>query len=178
MSNLKSVLSPFSAWLRAFSTPDTVPVKDTHREGSERYRGWHINDTDVCIGCGTCADICQNVAIDMVPVQEPKKGDSGLRPMLDYGRCCWCALCIDVCPSGSLGMSNEYSWHTDKPEDYRYIPGVDKKPWDDAERGWRKEPGYDLFVTERVPMPMIPEEERVKTWAEVVLGYTEAQARE
>jgi glutamate synthase (NADPH) small chain len=41
-----------------------------------------------------------NKAIDMVPVDALRAGggDSGLRPRVDYGRCCWCALCVDICP--------------------------------------------------------------------------------
>jgi glutamate synthase (NADPH/NADH) small chain len=176
--SLKNVVAPFSAWARAFQKPFTLPAADTFRPGADRYRGWHINDTDKCIGCGTCSDICQNGAIDMKVVDEPSKGDSGLRPLIDLGRCCWCALCVDVCPTGSLALSNNYIWVDRDPEVFRYIPGVDHKEWDQETRGWRKDPGYNLIDPDRVPMPMLmPEEERVKTWAEVVLGYTEEQAR-
>jgi glutamate synthase (NADPH) small chain len=176
--SLKHVLAPVSAWARAFQKPFTVPSSETYRPGADRYRGWHINDVDKCIGCGTCSDICQNVAIDMVPVDDPKTGDSGLRPKVDYGRCCWCALCVDVCPSASLGMSNNYIWVDRDADVFRYIPGVDKKEWDQDEKGWRKAEGYNLVDPDRIPMPMMqPESDRVKTWAEVVLGYTEEQAR-
>ncbi len=176
--SLKNVIAPFSAWARAVQKPFTVPEADTFRPGADRYRGWHINDTKQCIGCGTCGDICQNGAIDMMPVDDATKGDSGLRPLVDYGRCCWCALCVDVCPSGSLGMSNNYIWIDRDPDVFRYIPGVDKKEWDDDSKGWRKEEGFNLVDPDRVPMPMMmPEEDRVKTWAEVVLGYSEKEAR-
>ena len=60
------------------------------------------------------------------------------RPKVDYGRCCWCALCVDVCTTGSLSMSNEYTWVDTDPENFRFIPGVDKKAWDDNELGWKK----------------------------------------
>ena len=175
--SLKEVIAPFSAWARAFQKPFTVPQADTYRPGADRYRGWHQNDVEKCIGCGTCADICQNAAIDMKVVDDPVKGDSGLRPMVDYGRCCWCALCVDVCPSGSLTMSNEYVWIDRDPDVFRYIPGVDTKDWDNDEKGWRQDPGYNITVPERVPMPMLPEEERIQTWAEVVIGYSEEEAR-
>jgi len=135
---LKHVLKPFSAWLKAFSKPYTVPMKEVQREGSDNYRGWHINESAACTGCGNCAQICMNVAIDMVAVEETTKKDTGLRPRVDYGRCCWCALCVDICATGSLGMANEYVWVGTDPEKFRYIPGVDKKPWDNAEKGWRK----------------------------------------
>ncbi len=175
--SLKHTLAPFSAWLQAFSRPFTVPDTGTVRPGADRYRGWHVNDTETCIGCGTCAEICQNVAIDMVPVDEPTKGDSGLRPRVDYGRCCWCALCVDVCPSGSLGMSNEYVWVDHDADAFRYTPGVDPKDWDGAELGWRKEEGFDIVDHERVPMRHLDPGERIRTWAEVVLGYSEEEAR-
>ena len=43
---------------------------------------------------------------DMLPVAEAetKEGDSGLRPRIDYGRCCWCALCVDVCMTDALSF--------------------------------------------------------------------------
>ncbi len=176
--SVKHVLAPFSAWARALRKPFTIPQDNTLREAAPRYRGWHVNDVEKCIGCGTCADICQNVAIDMVPVDDPEKGDSGLRPRFDYGRCCWCALCVDACPTGSLGMSNEYFWATPDADSFLFTAGVDPMPWNNCELGWRKDGGFDLLAHERVPMPMLDPEERVHTWAEVVLGYTEEQARE
>lgn len=174
---IKHVLSPFSAWVRAFTKPYTVPKARTMRPGAPAYRGWHVNDLDKCVGCGTCHDICQNAAIDMVEASEHTRGDTGLRPRVDYGRCCWCALCVDVCPSGSLGMSNEYVWVDDDPNVFRYTPGVDEKPWDGDTDGWRQAEGFDIVDPTRVPMPMLDATERVGTWAEVVLGYAEEEAR-
>lgn len=175
--SIKHVLSPFSAWVRAFTKPYTVPKSRTFRPGAPRYRGWHVNDIDKCVGCGTCAEICQNNAIDMVEAAGFEKGDTGLRPRVDYGRCCWCALCVDVCPSGSLGMSNEYVWVDDDADAFRFTPGVDAKPWDSSSDGWRQAGGFSIVDPERVPMPMLDPEERVRTWAEVVVGYAEDEAR-
>jgi glutamate synthase (NADPH) small chain len=137
-TGLKHVLKPFTAWLKAFSKPYTEPMKETQREAAPLYRGWHINQVDACTGCGNCAQVCMNVAIDMVAVEETTKKDTGLRPRIDYGRCCWCALCVDICATGSLRMANEYVWTGTNPDEFRYTPGVDAKPWDTAEHGWRK----------------------------------------
>jgi glutamate synthase (NADPH/NADH) small chain len=175
--SIKHVLSPFSAWIRALTKPYTVPKSRTMRPGAPAYRGWHVNDTDKCVGCGTCADICQNRAIDMVEADPHRRGDTGLRPRVDYGRCCWCALCVDVCPSGSLGMSNDYVWVDDDSGVFRYTPGVDEKPWDGSETGWRQDEGFSVVDPDRVPMPMLDPAERVGTWAEVVIGYAEEEAR-
>ncbi len=131
--NLRDILSPFYVWKRAFEKPYSINTLSAPRPGAPRYRGFHKNDLDKCIGCGTCAEICQNATIDMVPVREAKDGDSGLRPRVDYGRCCWCALCVDICPSGSLTMSNAYTWveeglDLDVRETYCYIPGTIPSP--------------------------------------------------
>lgn len=175
---IKDILSPFTAWKHVVKEP--VTIKDPFsREGADRYRGFHKNDIETCIGCGTCEDICQNAAIDMVPVEgiETKDGDSGLRPQIDYGRCCWCALCVDVCTTNSLSLSNHFTWIDEDPDVFRFIPGVDKKDWDNEERGWKKpEPNYELYEKERVPMRELHPEERDKSFIEMVKGYSKEEA--
>ena len=173
--SLRDVLSPYTAWKHVFETPVTIKDPLT-REAADRYRGFHQNDLTKCIGCGSCEAICQNAAIDMVPVSDPKHGDSGLRPMIDYGRCCWCALCVDVCMTGSLTMSNEYQWFDSDPDAFRFIPGADKKPWDDEEKGYNREDVRRLSGIERAPMEMLEPEERIDNFAEIVAGFTQAEA--
>lgn len=175
--NLRDILSPLYVWKRAFEKPYSINTLSKARPGAARYRGFHQNDLDKCIGCGTCAEICQNQSIEMVPVSEAKDGDSGLRPKIDYGRCCWCALCVDICPSGSLTMSNAYTWveeglDRDVQETYCYIPGVDKKDWDNEELGYHRPEGYELLHLERVPMPHLHSDERLGSFVEMVKGYS------
>jgi len=175
---LKDVISPFYAWKRALEKPFTVknPLED--REGADRYRGFHINDMEKCIGCGTCEEICQNEAIDMVPMEgiTAQKGDSGLRPKIDYGRCCWCALCVDVCPTGSLGMSNAYKWVTPDADEFRFIPGGDEKPWNDSEKGYRRTDEAWLLRPAQKHMPVVEPEIRKDTFDEMALGYNDSMA--
>ena len=176
---LKDILSPFSAWKNLLIDPVTVkdPIHD--RPGADRYRGFHKNDMEKCIGCGTCEEICENEAIDLVEVAgiETREGDSGLRPMVDYGRCCWCALCVDVCPTGSLTMSNAYIWVDEDPDVFRYTPGADEKQWDGNGRGWTK-PDYHLYEPRRVSMGELDPEERKESFLEIVRGYSREQGRE
>ncbi len=176
---LKEVLKPLGAWRQIARRPHTILVPQKQREAAERYRGFHVNDLEKCIGCGTCAAVCPNDAIDMVRVEgiEPKKGDSGFRPRIDYGRCCWCGLCVDSCPTTSLRMTNEYIWVRDIPDDFVYIPGFDIKGFENKEKGYRKEKEHSFTHYHRVPMKELPPEERVATFAEVVIGYTEEEAR-
>nr|VFJ72840.1 MAG: glutamate synthase (NADPH/NADH) small chain [Candidatus Kentron sp. FM]VFJ72950.1 MAG: glutamate synthase (NADPH/NADH) small chain [Candidatus Kentron sp. FM]VFK19828.1 MAG: glutamate synthase (NADPH/NADH) small chain [Candidatus Kentron sp. FM] len=176
---IHDVLSPFTAWKNVFRDPVTIrdPIHD--RPGAERYRGFHKNDIETCIGCGTCEAICQNGAIDMVPVEgfPTKPGDSGLRPRIDYGRCCWCALCVDICMTRSLTMSNAYQWVESDPDAFRFTPGVDKKHWNDAPLGYKRPDGYRLMPTVRAPMGELEPETRLGSFHEIVHGYPVADAR-
>lgn len=188
-SSFKDVLYPFTAWKNILNEPVTIRHPEKV-EGSSRYRGFHINDINKCIGCGTCEEICQNAAIDLVPCEgiEPKDGDSGLRPRVDYGRCCWCALCVDVCATNSLGMSNNFRWAVEgenkgegnethgTPDDYCFIIGAENKYWDNAEKGYRKPDDYDLTPLEKVEMDHLPPEERSDSFIEMMKGYSKEQA--
>jgi glutamate synthase (NADPH/NADH) small chain len=176
--SVRDILSPFVAWKNVFREP--VSIRDPlNRPASARYRGFHQNDIDKCIGCGTCETICQNAAIDMLPVEgiPAKLGDSGLRPRIDYGRCCWCALCVDVCMTGSLTMSNEYKWIDADGDAFCFTPGVDPKPWDNAELGYRRPEGHRLTEAARVDMGEMAPAERIGSFAEIVHGYTVEEAR-
>jgi glutamate synthase (NADPH) small chain len=177
MGTLKDTFSPFLVWKQFFKKPVTIkePLK---RQGADRYRGFHINNIKECIGCGTCESICENQAIDMVPVDgiETKAGDSGLRPKVDYGRCCWCGLCVDVCTTGSLNLTNVFTWAESDPDQFRYIPGVDKKPWDNATKGYRKGDSLELYPLERIDMQHLHPEERYQSFIEIVKGYSKEEA--
>ena len=176
--SLKDILSPLRVWERAAQKPWTIKDPLNDRPGAEHYRGFHKNDFSKCIGCGTCEEICQNDSIDIVPVagQETVEGDSGLRPMIDYGRCCWCALCVDVCPTGSLTMSNYYTWISDNPEDYRFIPGATETKWQDSELGYKRSPDMQILNYERVGMSEVEPDERSRSFMEIVKGYNKEQA--
>ena len=174
--SLREVFSPYTAWKHLFEPP--VTIKDPlNRPAANTYRGFHQNNLDECIGCGSCEEICQNAAIDMVPSSDPKDGDSGLRPMIDYGRCCWCALCVDVCMTGSLTMSNDYTWVDSDPDVFRFVPGLDAKSWDNSEKGYRRENNErHLSGFERVDMPMMTPDERCDNFDEMVHGYSRSEA--
>ncbi|HWS02368.1 MAG TPA: FAD-dependent oxidoreductase [Gammaproteobacteria bacterium] len=175
---VRDLLSPFTAWKNLFRDP--VSIRDPlNRAAAPRYRGFHQNDNAKCIGCGTCETICQNGAIDMLPVASiaTKQGDSGLRPRIDYGRCCWCALCVDVCMTGSLTMSNAYTWVESDPDAFRFTPGIDKKHWDDEELGYHRPAGHQLTGRVRMHMPEMEADERIGSFAEIVNGYSVDQAK-
>ncbi len=54
---IKDILTPFTAWKKVFKEP--VTIKDPiNRPAAERYRGFHKNDLQTCIGCGSCEELC------------------------------------------------------------------------------------------------------------------------
>ncbi len=176
--DLKGILTPFSALNQATKPPHTIRYPKETKETAARYRGLHFNDLEECIGCGTCSTICQNGAIDMIHLDgyETTNGDSGLRPRVDNGRCCWCALCVDVCPTGSLNLTKDYIYVTEDPDTFLWMPGVDNPKGKDN-LSFKSSDGKSLLEYERVPMRELEGSERIKSFAEVMLGYNEEEAR-
>jgi len=158
----------------------TVPLDP--RTASANYRGFHLNDWQACVGCSTCQKVCDNAAITMVEIpglpEDPVKGVRNLRPAIDYGRCCWCALCVDLCPTGSISLSREYV-HTCVDADldsYFVLPdsnGIHGVAYD---KGWAKSVESDLVALERTDMTEAAPEARIDNFEEIVAGYDKNQA--
>ena len=177
--DLKDTLRPLTALKQFGKKPHTINYPEKTLEAAERYRGLHYNELDECIGCGNCSTICQNAAIDMIKLDgiEGKNGDSGLRPRVDNGRCCWCALCVEVCPTGSLSLTKDYNYVTYDADAFLWTPGVDN-PEGKNNLSFVSEKDESLNDYKRVPMPELDGMERIKSFAEVVIGYSEEMARE
>jgi glutamate synthase (NADPH/NADH) small chain len=73
-------------------------------------------------------------------------------------------------------MSNQYVWTEKNPEAYRFVPGYSSKDWDMAEKGYSRPEGYGLLKEERVEMPALPVEEGLKSFVEMIRGYSAEQA--
>ncbi|MCU7830659.1 MAG: FAD-dependent oxidoreductase [Candidatus Thiodiazotropha sp. (ex Myrtea sp. 'scaly one' KF741663)] len=175
-----SILSPLKALQFFARKPVTVPLEP--RPAAANYRGFHLNDHEKCIGCSSCQKVCDNAAITMVKVphlpEDPVKGIRNLRPAIDYGRCCWCALCVDICPTGSISLSREYV-HTCTQEEidsYFILPKEIGIHGVDFGLGWTKTDDSDLLDLERQPMAETAPEDRIDNFNEIVAGYTDQQA--
>jgi len=174
------ILSPFKALKFLFQKPVTIRTPFEHHETPPRYRGFHINDLDKCIGCGSCARICDNEAIRMVDLKgkvEEKEDATTLRPVIDYGRCCWCALCVDICPSGSLSMTQEYTHISNDLNSFLMLPdkkGIHKK---DYPEGYHRDEDVNFVEPKRIEMPEVEAKERISSFIEIVRGYSREQAK-
>ncbi len=173
-----SVLKPFKALRNLGEKPVTVQFPKETKPTAERYRGFHVNDWDKCIGCGTCAEICDNDAIRMVEIPDikPEVGKSNLRPAIDYGRCCWCALCVDVCTTNSLSMTQEYIHVDDDLNSFLILPdknGIHNKEFP---QGYVADYKINFLELERVKPEELSVEERASSFVEMVRGYSKEQA--
>ncbi|MBL3589533.1 MAG: FAD-dependent oxidoreductase [gamma proteobacterium endosymbiont of Lamellibrachia anaximandri] len=175
-----SILNPFKSLQFFARKAVTEPLEP--RLASLSYRGFHINDWELCIGCSSCQKVCDNAAISMIEIpglpSDPVKGVRNQRPAIDYGRCCWCALCVDICPTGSISLSREYV-HTCTQEEidsYFILPdpnGIHKKFYG---YGWRKVADSDLLDLDRGEMEERSADQRSDSFDEIVDGYSLEQA--
>lgn len=186
MRKVKSKLSPLKAWKYVGKTPVTLSIQDVFtepRKASDRYRGFHINDQDKCIGCGTCANICPTEAIALVEVEGRDTGSlntcsirSNMLPTFDYGRCSFCGLCVDICASDSLGMTKEYIHISDDLDSFIFMPDLDGIHGVHMENGYRRDSDSELLDLERYEINEIPVEEMGTSFVEIIKGYSKEMA--
>lgn len=177
----KSFFAPLIAWKNLFEKPVTIKVPKEAREASPRYRGFHINVWEKCIGCGTCAKICPTDAITMLDVPDMKQeyGMKPQRPSIDYGRCSFCAMCVDICTTGSLNMTREYVFISPDAEDFYYVPtekGLLNKDPKEIKLGWIRDENSELLDLDRIIPDHLSSEERVNSFVEFVKSYSKEQA--
>ena len=176
MNEKKSLFAPIKAWKYLIRKPVTILKKDIFidpRESSDRYRGFHQNDWDKCIGCGTCATICPTNAINMLEIASIEKGDGfkNERPAFDYGRCSFCALCVDICTSDSLKMSKEYLHLSKDAESFYFLPdktGIHKV---EAKQGYIRDEVSELLDLDRYEMKH-ENVNRKNSFIEIVKGFS------
>ena len=61
-------------------------------------------DTDACVLCALCVDVCPVNIISIIPSEDINALPGGSALMLNEELCIRCALCIDRCPPRALSM--------------------------------------------------------------------------
>ena len=175
---MNSLLAPLKALSFLGREPVTLPFGP--RPAAPIYRGFHINEWEKCIGCGTCAAICDNNAINMVDIKDLPTdlllGVKPRRPAIDYGRCCWCALCVDICPTGSISLSREYVHVSLDLNTFFILPDEHGMHGLGFAKGWAKSDDSDLLDLKRQNMPELEPKARVESFAEIVQGFDDQTA--
>jgi len=100
--------------------PITMQYPDETWDLPVGAKGQLFNKIEDCIGCLQCARVCP---VDCIAIEIAKAGkdeDLGetsngqkkklhvLRFDIDFAKCCYCALCVDPCPTECLYMTREY----------------------------------------------------------------------
>ena len=153
--SVRDVLSPFTAWKNLFRDPVSIP-DPLNRAAAPRYRGFHQNDVEKCIGCELCAGVCPAKCIyvrgaDNDPENPTSPGERfGFVYEINYLRCIHCDLCVEACPTEAITETKLFEFSFTNRQDAIYtkdelVVGDDGKPqqlpWED----WRE--GEDILTS-------------------------------
>jgi NADH-quinone oxidoreductase subunit I len=117
--------------------PDVHPTdKSGHDKMPMNARNRLFLDIEDCNGCSGCARACPVQCIDLETVKvvpgddAPELRSGGKRGLwvtrynIDFAKCCFCALCLEPCPTGAIKMTPEFEYSTDKRENLLYTFAV------------------------------------------------------
>jgi NADH-quinone oxidoreductase subunit I len=108
--------------------PDRMPVP-VHHTIPARYRGFLEVDMDICTACQACERACPISVINI----DLLKGDGKTTPKLrmerfdiDIGKCMYCGLCVEPCPTGAIQHTREFEGATMSFHNLtlRFVPDV------------------------------------------------------
>ena len=87
----------------------------------ERHRGIHYLETEKCIMCWKCSDICP---VDCIYIEGTRGADGVLKDgwrgkkatlskfTVDYTVCIFCGLCEEPCPPVCIHLGPEFDYHS------------------------------------------------------------------
>ena len=75
-----------------------------------RYRGFLEVDTSICTACNACERACpiNVIAIEIEKDPANPKQRVMTRFDIDEGKCMFCGLCVEPCPTGSIQHTKEF----------------------------------------------------------------------
>ncbi|GEM_PF-967281 len=84
----------------------------------------HEIDSDLCVSCGLCMNLCRNFAIRSGAQHDIVEIDDWLIPSVDTSLCSGCSACVELCPMNALELSKpKFRGDTDT---YAVLPDFEK----------------------------------------------------
>lgn len=126
--------------LRTLFLPSiTVQYPDEKLAPYERFRGQLLFDAETCIACSMCVKACPSTCIVLqnATIPDPKNPELKKKVAkidwysIDFGKCNWCRLCEEACPTKPKSV-----WHS---LDYEIVFANRAE----MVRGWRK--GFEFI---------------------------------
>lgn len=131
-----TVLIGMKVTMRHLFTPAvTIQYPDARMAIPERGRNRLYVNMDDCIGCNQCAMACPVDCITIETAKSQPSEDLGVTSTgqkkrlwvtqfdIDFGKCCYCGLCVPPCPTECIYMTNvfEFSDYDRKNLIYSFI---------------------------------------------------------
>jgi formate hydrogenlyase subunit 6/NADH:ubiquinone oxidoreductase subunit I len=107
-----------------FSAPYTTKFPAQPFNPSDQYRGFPRYQEQICVGCGTCVQVCPSDAITL----HDDKIEKVRRLTVDYKSCINCGQCHEKCITiNGITPTNEYSFSYMDPDSEELFESVEKK---------------------------------------------------
>ena len=122
-----------------------------------RYRGFLHNDIQKCSGCRYCSDVCPIDCIHIETEPGPERNLSWVAVFdIDHARCMFCGLCVEVCPTKSLGHTREYQGSVFRLGDLVQSYGRGWATGDMKEHWVREQYSKDAYAEEQARLDQSP----------------------
>ena len=99
LETFSKTFRPFGILRNLFRKPMTLKFPYESLPQVEGYRGRHSLDLATCRGCFICSMLCPNKAI------WPVEFKGRTYPQVHLGKCCFCQLCEEYCPTGAMKLT-------------------------------------------------------------------------
>jgi len=116
--------------IHLFKRNVTVQYPDERYPIPDNARNRLYMDKELCDACNRCARACP---VDCITVEGIRAipGESKLKNgdkrnlwvtnyQIDFAKCCFCALCVEPCPSNAIYMTTEFEYSTEDRNELIY----------------------------------------------------------
>ena len=85
-----------------------------------RARGLVFNEIEKCTGSGACVKVCPTQCIEMKVVTNERNNRPWVSQFdIDFSKCIFCGLCVEVCEPNSLTQTKEVQAAVFDPKDLK-----------------------------------------------------------